>query len=196
MWYITRDAAGLDSCLTPYSIRHGMARELRKRRVPTEQISLFLGHLPRGSDATPYEPDFCAEAVTAINSVMDDVRDQLKHANIDQPVLDAAGVAVQPRFEHDTGVGLTKRDEIRFLILSGIPHREVVQRAGVSDGTVSAIRQQPKAERPVYRASESESCVSFACAEGDDKQSSTSQPIEIIGGPGRIRSCPQGFDSI
>src|SRR6185437_1136705 len=32
MWYITRDAAGLDSGLTPYSIRHGMARELRKRR--------------------------------------------------------------------------------------------------------------------------------------------------------------------
>src|SRR6185295_8811657 len=59
-WRITRDAAGLDERVTPYSIRHGMARELRKRRVPTEQIKLFLGHLPSGSDATtsiyaPYE---------------------------------------------------------------------------------------------------------------------------------------------
>ena len=177
-----------------------MARELRERRVPTEQISLFLGHLPKGSDATtsiyaPYEPDFRAEAVTAINSILDGVRAQMKHANIDQPVLDAAAVAVQPRFEHDTGVGLTKRDEIRFLVLSGIPHHEVVQRAGVSDGTMSAIRQQLKAERPVYRASESASCVSFACAEGDDNQSSTAQPIEIIGGPGRIRTCDQAVMS-
>jgi len=200
MWYITRDAAGLDSGLTPYSIRHGMARELRKRRVPTEQISLFLGHLPKGSDATtsiyaPYEPDFCAEAVVAIDSIMDDVRNQLKHADIDQPVLDAAAIAVQPRFEHDTGVGLSKRDEVRFLILSGLPHREVVLRAGVSDGTVSAIRQQLKAERPIYRASESASCVSFACAETDDKQSSTAQPIEKIGGPGRIRTCDQAVMS-
>ncbi len=82
-----------------------------------------------------------------------------------------------------------------FLILSGLPHREVVLRAGVSDGTVSAIRQQLKAERPVYRATESASCVSFACAEGDDKQSSTAQPIEIIGGPGRIRTCDQAVMS-
>ena len=52
MWRLTRDEAGLDRRVTPYSIRHGLARELRKRRVPTEQISLFLGNLPEGSDAT------------------------------------------------------------------------------------------------------------------------------------------------
>ncbi|WP_109122165.1 tyrosine-type recombinase/integrase [Azospirillum sp. TSO22-1] len=52
MWRITREAAELDERVTPYSIRHGMAREMRKRRVPTEQISLFLGHLPDGSAAT------------------------------------------------------------------------------------------------------------------------------------------------
>ena len=63
MWRLARDAAGLDERVTPYSIRHGMARELRKRRVPTEQIKVFLGRLPSGSDATtsiyaPCEPDF------------------------------------------------------------------------------------------------------------------------------------------
>ncbi len=58
MWRMTRDAAGLDARVTPYSIRHGLARELRKRRIPTEQISLFLGHLPDGSAAT--HVDLCA----------------------------------------------------------------------------------------------------------------------------------------
>src|SRR5262249_33503645 len=52
MWRLTRADAGLDKGVTPYSIRHGLAREMRKRRVPTEQISLFLGHLPDGSAAT------------------------------------------------------------------------------------------------------------------------------------------------
>jgi integrase len=68
MWRLTRAQAGLDKRVTPYSIRHGLAREMRKRRVPTEQISLFLGHLPDGSAATtsiyaPYEPGFLADAV-------------------------------------------------------------------------------------------------------------------------------------
>ena len=79
MWRLTREAAGLDERVTPYSIRHGMARELRKRRVPTEQIKLFLGHLPSGSDATtsiyaPYEPDFLGDAVRAIEDVMAEIR--------------------------------------------------------------------------------------------------------------------------
>jgi hypothetical protein len=64
-------AAGLDARVTPYSIRHGIARDMHKRPVPTEQIKLFLGHLPSGPDATtpiyaPYEPDFLADAIQAI----------------------------------------------------------------------------------------------------------------------------------
>jgi hypothetical protein len=38
--------------VTPYSIRHGIAREMRKRKVPKVQISIFLGRLPKDSDAT------------------------------------------------------------------------------------------------------------------------------------------------
>ena len=200
MWHLTREAAGLDASLSPYSVRHGMARELRKRRVPTEQISYILGHLPTGSDATtsiyaPYEPDFCAEAVAAIDSVMDEVRVHLKIASIDEPMPDAAAIAVKPRVEPDTGVGTAKREEIRFLILSGLPHREVVLRAAVSDGTVSKIRQQLRAEMPLYRNTESAVSVPFACREDDDEQSSTGQAIEIIGGPGRIRTCDQAVMS-
>jgi hypothetical protein len=138
-----------------------MARELRKRRVPAEQISYILGHLPKGSAATtsiyaPYEPDFCAEAV--IDDITDEVRSHLKLVNIDQPMLDPAAIAalvVKPRLEKDTGVGSVKRDEIRFLILSGLPHREVVLRAGVSHGAVCLVRQQLRAEMPLYRNTES-----------------------------------------
>ena len=46
------NAAGLPKGVTPYSFRHGMARELRKRNVPGDQIKLMLGHLPSGSGAT------------------------------------------------------------------------------------------------------------------------------------------------
>ena len=45
-WRKLRDDAGLDARVTPYSIRHTMARELRRRRVPLEQRQAFLGHLP------------------------------------------------------------------------------------------------------------------------------------------------------
>lgn len=203
LWHIAREAAGLDDSLSPYSMRHGMARELRKRRVPTEQISYILGHLPKGSAATtsiyaPYEPDFCAEAVTAIDDIMDEVRSHLKLVNIDQPVLDSATIAalaVKPRVERDTGVGSMKRDEIRFLILSGVPHREVVLRAGVSHGTVTLVRQQLRAEMPLYRNTESGLSVPFACRGKQSSRKKGAQPIEIIGGPGRIRTCDQAVMS-
>ena len=84
---MTRTEAGLDERVTPYSIRHGLAREMRKRRVPTEQISLFLGHIPSGSAATTsiyarYEPGFLADAIEAIESVMAEIRVHLKRARI------------------------------------------------------------------------------------------------------------------
>src|SRR3984957_21001611 len=93
-WELLRIEAGLDERVTPYSIRHGMAREMRKRKVPKEQISIFLGHLPKDSDATtsiyaPYDPEYCSEAAAAIEDVMAEIRKHLKRANTDQPVIDA-----------------------------------------------------------------------------------------------------------
>jgi hypothetical protein len=200
MWHLTCEAAGLNDKLSPYSIRHGMAREMRKRRVPTEQISLFLGHLPRGSDATtsvyaPYEPEYCAEAVEAIESVMAEIRGYLKRANIDRPNPDAASVAPVIVDIRDGGVGNTKREEIRFLILSGLPHAEVVRRTGTSDGTVSLIRTELRRAIPLYRNSESGLSVPFACRDEKNGDSEIAQPIEIIGGPGRIRTCDQAVMS-
>jgi site-specific recombinase XerC len=58
-WRRLRANAELDAEVQPYSIRHTMAREMRRRRVPLEQRQTYLGHLPRGSARTTaiYAPD-------------------------------------------------------------------------------------------------------------------------------------------
>lgn len=73
---MVRDA-GLEagSRITPYSIRHSMARALRARRVSMEQLSVFMGHRPAGASAmtlryAPYDPDFLSDATKAIDSYM------------------------------------------------------------------------------------------------------------------------------
>jgi hypothetical protein len=179
-----------DERVTPYSIRHGLARELRKRRVPTEQISLFLGHLPDGSAATtsiyaPYEPGFLSEAVEAIESVMKEVRKHLKRTQIDRPDIDPADLAEPAPKRPRRGIGERKREEIRFLILSGIAHAEVVRMSGVSSGTVSAVRQELRAEIPLYRNTENTICVPFACRGALDEEGSDSQAVEKNGIRGR-----------
>jgi hypothetical protein len=83
------------------------------------------------------------------------------------------------------GVGDAKREEVRFLILSGLPHAEVVKRSGVSSGTVSLIRKEIRAVIPLYRNTESGLCVSFACHENKSSRFDEKQVIENIGGPGR-----------
>jgi hypothetical protein len=194
MWRLTRAAAGLDERVTPYSIRHGLAREMRKRRVATEQISLFLGHLPEGSAATtsiyaPYEPGFLADAIEAIESVMAEIRSHLKRAQIDRPDIDPAELVELAGTRRRQGIGESKRQEIRFLILSGVPHAEVVHRSGISSGTVSAIRQELKAEMPLYRNTDPQICVPIACPNPHEEGDALPQLIEKIGGPGRTRTC-------
>jgi hypothetical protein len=192
-WELLVKEAGLDERVTPYSIRHGMAREMRKRKVPKEQISAFLGHLPKDSDATtsiyaPYDPEYCSEAVAAIESVMSEIRKHLKRATIDQPMIDAAKLAKSISSKAKRGVGDAKREEVRFLILSGLPHKEVVKRSKVSSGTVSLIRKEMRAVIPLYRNSESGLCVPFACREDAGSDSRDDQVPEFIGGPARTRT--------
>lgn len=196
MWRITRDEAKLDGRVTPYSIRHGMARELRKRKVPTEQISLFLGHLPEGSAATtsvyaPYDPDFLSEAKDAIESVMSEVRKNLKRAQIDRPDIDPVDLMQSIAKTRRGGVGEAKRDEIRLLIFTGVAHADIVRRVNVSSGTVSAVRKEIKAEIPLYRNTESASCVPIACPNNIAGDVDFPQVIEKIGGPGRTRTYDQ-----
>jgi hypothetical protein len=59
----------------------------------------------------------------------------------------------------------------------------------VSSGTVSAIRQELKAEMALYRNTELDGCVPFACRDGYVEGDPKAQLIEKIGGPGRTRTC-------
>ena len=199
-WRELRETAGLDDRVSAYSVRHGMAREMRRRRVPTEQISAFLGHLPRGSAATtaiyaPYDPDYLADAITAIEDTLTLVRGHLKRISIDRQMV----AALEPLVPIDMtgkasrrGVGDAKRQEVRRLILDGVPHAEIVRRAGVSSGTVSGVRKAMKDDGltlllPAARGA----CVPLACREPEGWDDEAAESGGKIGGPGRTRTCNQ-----
>lgn len=140
-WNSARRSAGVDDEVTPYSFRHGMAREMRKRGVPIEEISLFLGHLPRGSTATtsiyaPFEPQYCTKAVAAIEEVMDEVRGRMTRYNID----DLPGTLAyldQPRPQRQLRqMPENMIAELRSMIKEGVAIREIARRYGVCIMTV------------------------------------------------------------
>ena len=97
---------------------------------------------------------------------MAEIRKHLKRANIDQPVLDIENLAKTIPSKTKAGIGDAKREEVRFLILSGLPHKEVMKRSGVSAGTVSLIRQEIRGAVPLYRNSDSALLVSRSCLSG------------------------------
>ncbi len=75
-WKALRVAAGLPEGITAYSWRHTMGRVLRGARVPSEQIDIMLGHIKPGTTTVyaPYDPDYCRDAVAAIDGWFDQVR--------------------------------------------------------------------------------------------------------------------------
>jgi DNA-binding NarL/FixJ family response regulator len=129
--------------------------------------------------------------VAAIEGVMAEVRKHLKRANIDQPVtaIDLAALAKATPSKAKKGVGDAKREEVRRLILSGLPHKEVVRQSKVSSGTVSLIRSELRSVLPLYRNSESGVRVPFAYPEDESSTSNEDQVPGFIGGPGRTRTC-------
>jgi len=70
-WRGARARAGLDKQVNPYSIRHTMARWLRKEGVSAWEVSAQLGHKRSDLSITeiyaPYDPTYLNEAVTAID---------------------------------------------------------------------------------------------------------------------------------
>ena len=62
--------AGLPAAITPYSIRHTMATELRARGVPWEQIKGMLGHKMPGvtEKYAKYDPSYMSEGAKAIDA--------------------------------------------------------------------------------------------------------------------------------
>jgi len=159
-WRLMRARAGLDIEVTPYSIRHTMSRELRKRRVPTEQISLFLGHLPSGSTATtsiyaPYEPDFLSDAIAGVEVVFGTIAQLLPDGYLSPPSVDYVPTGQASR----RGIGEEKRESIRRMMIDGVPHARIVTASGVSGATISAIRKELKRHIDLPRAT---GCVTIA----------------------------------
>ncbi len=84
-----RRAAHLDETVNPYSFRHTMARAMRRAKVPADQISIMLGHVPAQSSRTsmvyaPYEPDYARTAAAAIDDFLEQVR-QLSRRKLEPP---------------------------------------------------------------------------------------------------------------
>lgn len=159
-WDRVRTDAKLDDKVTPYSIRHGLAREMRRSKVPGDQIDLFLGHQPTGAAATtaiyaPYEPDYLSEAVAVIERVFQEVDRLCARKIIMRPQMIVGGGTVLLPIDGGmarTGIGEAKHLEVRRLILEGVSHGEIVRRAEVSSGTVTSIRKALRGHVTVLRA--------------------------------------------
>ncbi len=71
-WHTARRNANLDSQVNPYSLRHTMARWLRKSGVPAWEVSAQLGHKRQELSITevyaPYDPSYLGEATRAIDA--------------------------------------------------------------------------------------------------------------------------------
>lgn len=135
-WGRTIQRAGLPGDLSPYSFRHGMAREMRDRGVPMDQISHILGHKPQGTSSTTaiyarFRPEYCVEAVAAIEDIMAEVRKHLKVADIDNPDAEFTG-RVAWSGHLDTAALL----EMHEMIASGLKGIEIARRIGVSSTAI------------------------------------------------------------
>lgn len=71
-----RSRAGLGKEVIPYTIRHTVATELRKRGVPQWEVAAFLGHAAMSTtDAyAKYDPSYLQKAVNAIDDYFEELK--------------------------------------------------------------------------------------------------------------------------
>ncbi len=81
----------LPADFTAYSFRHGLARELRRRGVPKDQVEYQLGHrrLSTTDIYAPYEPSFNGEARDALDGILADL-DKLTDRSLLRPIAPVA----------------------------------------------------------------------------------------------------------
>lgn len=93
------DTAFMQSCSTanvaagaaPYSLRHTIGRFMRSQRVPTEEISLWLGHIqpPENEESTliysPYEPGYLSHARAATEEFVRQLNTMTRHDLLKAP---------------------------------------------------------------------------------------------------------------
>lgn len=74
-----RSAAGLPASVNFYSIRHSLARFMRKQGVATEEIAVWLGHIapPQNPETTllysPFLPGYLTNAKRATSAFVDEI---------------------------------------------------------------------------------------------------------------------------
>lgn len=77
-WQATRKRSGLDKSVNPYSLRHTMARWLRKQGVPAWEVAAQLGHRQKEFTTTeiyaPFDPSYLDHSVRAIQAYFDALR--------------------------------------------------------------------------------------------------------------------------
>ena len=77
-WDAARKKAWLDDEVRPYSLRHTMARWLRKQGVPAWEVSAQLGHKQKGLGITeiyaPHDPSYLSKSTKAIDSFFGHLR--------------------------------------------------------------------------------------------------------------------------
>lgn len=75
-WRLLRARAKLSADVVPYTIRHTMASELRRRGVPAWEVSGILGHrVQRTSEVyAKFAPDYLGKAAAAIDDYMNDLQ--------------------------------------------------------------------------------------------------------------------------
>lgn len=79
-WHAIRERARLPEAFTPYALRHYMATELRRRRVPREQREMWMGHHRVNiNDAYGiFEPDYLKDARDAVDSFLKELEKACK----------------------------------------------------------------------------------------------------------------------
>lgn len=95
-WRAARAKAGLDDEVQPYSLRHTVARWLRKEGVPAWEVAAQLGHSMSQHSMTeryaPYSPDYLEGAVMAIDGLLGSLRDSC--VTLSGPRMRASGAQV------------------------------------------------------------------------------------------------------
>ena len=64
--------------VTPYTLRRSMAREMRRRGVPLEQIEALLGHKARGHETTEIYADVVPDTLKTATSAIDNILGELQ----------------------------------------------------------------------------------------------------------------------
>lgn len=119
---------------------------MRKRRVPLDEIGLFLGHRPKESSATtsiyaPMEPEYCTQAVAAIEDVLHEIKRHVPELSFDDPAAFDKLAAESPR-PSPRGLGRLKTDELHEAIRAGEPVKVLAERFGISDTAVYKHRRK------------------------------------------------------